>query len=302
MNGEEYDFTSILEKPIVIVTFIFLVVFYIIYTYLTGSPRSSSVEDDYYNVFETGKDSVSVTDSISIFSNTFINIIIFLFILFIIIKGYQVLFNQTITASIEDASTNNPKINIQLNSESDDDVNDDVTEVQSKITRDVYDDIGITHTNQVFNIPGNVHTYDSARALCKAYDGRLASYEEIENSYKKGGEWCNYGWSEGQNIYFPTQMKTYKTLQGIKGHENDCGRPGINGGYIANPYTRFGVNCYGKKPIIKPEEKEIMDTTPSYPLNKKDIWFNEKVEYFKKNLDDILVSPFNKKSWSASLI
>jgi hypothetical protein len=36
-------------------------------------------------------------------------------------------------------------------------------------------------------------------------------------------------------------------LQKIKGHEHDCGRPGVNGGYIANPLVKFGVNCYGNK-------------------------------------------------------
>ena len=38
-----------------------------------------------------------------------------------------------------------------------------------------------------------------------------------------------------QMALYPTQKKTYNKLQTIKGHEHDCGRPGINGGYIANP-------------------------------------------------------------------
>jgi hypothetical protein len=28
---------------------------------------------------------------------------------------------------------------------------------------------------------------------------------------------------------FPTQKETWDKLQKIKGHEHDCGRPGING-------------------------------------------------------------------------
>ena len=298
MSGEEYDFTNILENPVVVITFVFLVVFYMIYTYVTNSSYSTSSNDDYYNVFETNNNVRSFSDNGIVYSNIFINIIIFLFIVVIIIKGYQVLFNQTITASIQDISTNNPKINIHLNEPKyDTEPVNTVDEIQP--VTPIIVDKGI---DQVFNIPGNVYTYDNARALCKAYDGRLASYNEIENSYKNGGEWCNYGWSEGQNIYFPTQEKTYKKLQGIKGHEHDCGRPGINGGYISNPQAKFGVNCYGKKPFMKPDEKEIMDTTPLYPLNKQDIWFNNKVEFFKKQLDKILVSPFNKTSWSASLV
>jgi len=50
------------------------------------------------------------------------------------------------------------------------------------------------------------------------------------------------------------------------------------------------------------DEKEIMDSTPLYPLNKKDVWFNKQVDYFKTQLDNILISPFNKQSWSASFI
>lgn len=296
MSGEEYDFTNILEKPIVIVTFVFLVVFYMIYTYATSSPSSSN--KDYYNVFESENDVYSFSDNESISSGIFAKTIIFLFIIIIIVKGYQILFNKTITASINDFFTNNPKIDIHLN-----------TPPPITSNTPILDKYGLqpvsikeSGVKQVFNVPGNIYTYDNARALCKAYDGRLATYDEIENAYKKGGEWCNYGWSEGQNVYFPTQEKTYNTLQGIEGHENDCGRPGINGGYIANPQVRFGANCYGKKPIITQDEREIMETIPLYPLNKKDIWFNKQVDYFKTQLDRILLSPFNKQSWSASFI
>jgi hypothetical protein len=301
MSGEEYDFTNILEKPIVIVTFVFLVVFYMIYTYATNTSSSSSYDKDYYNVFESGNDVHSFSDNDSISSGIFAKTIIFLFILVIIVKGYQLLFNKTITASISDFFTNKPKIDIHLNTPP--------TPTPTTTNTPILDKYGLQPVSikesgikQVFNVPGNIYTYDNARALCKAYDGRLATYDEIENAYKKGGEWCNYGWSEGQNVYFPTQEKTYNTLQGIEGHENDCGRPGINGGYISNPQVRFGANCYGKKPIITQDEREIMETTPLYPLNKKDVWFNKQVDYFKTQLDRILLSPFNKQSWSASFI
>ena len=48
-----------------------------------------------------------------------------------------------------------------------------------------------------------------------------------------------------QLALFPTQYGKWERLQKIKGHENDCGRPGINGGYIDNPNVKFGINCYG---------------------------------------------------------
>jgi hypothetical protein len=303
MSGEEYDFTNIIDKPIVIIIFVFLVVVYMIYIYATSTSSSSSYGKDYYNVFESDSDYKSFSDNDSISSGIFAKVIIVLFILVVVIKGYQVLFNKTITASFSDFFTNQPKVDIHLNTPV---VDTAPTETNNTPILDKFglEPVSIQEggIKQVFNVPGNIYTYDNAKALCKAYDGRLATYDEIENAYKKGGEWCNYGWSEGQNVYFPTQEKTYNTLQGIEGHENDCGRPGINGGYIDNPKVRFGANCYGRKPLMTQDEKEIMDSTPLYPLNKKDVWFNKQVDYFKTQLDNILISPFNKQSWSASFI
>ena len=99
---------------------------------------------------------------------------------------------------------------------------------------------------------------------------------------------------------FPTQYKHWKRLQKIKGHENDCGRPGINGGYIDNPNIRFGVNCYGHRPKITALESEIMEATPDFPITRQQQKFDEKVKYWKDRLDDILVSPFNATNWSQS--
>jgi len=151
---------------------------------------------------------------------------------------------------------------------------------------------------QVFNIPGNTYGYDDAKALCSAYGARLATYKEVEETYNKGGEWCNYGWSDGQMALFPTQQKTFDKLQGIPGHEHDCGRPGINGGFMSNPAAKFGVNCYGHKPLITQEESDLMKTVPPYPITEKDIAFQHRVDYWKQKLNDVLVSPFNSKIWN----
>jgi hypothetical protein len=153
---------------------------------------------------------------------------------------------------------------------------------------------------QVFNIPGNYYTYNEASALCTAYDSKLATYDQLEKAYNNGAEWCNYGWSADQLALFPTQAKTYDTLQKIKGHENDCGRPGINGGYIANKDIEFGVNCYGKKPQITQEETNLMKIADAYPDNQQDIDFQKNVDLIKANLDNILVSPFNKNMWNSA--
>jgi hypothetical protein len=157
----------------------------------------------------------------------------------------------------------------------------------------------IRFKKQVFNIPGNYYDYDNAKALCKAYGAELATYDQIEKAYNSGAEWCNYGWSANQQALFPTQKKTFDYLQTVSGHENDCGRTGINGGYMANPKLRFGVNCYGNKPKITAEEEELMKTTPAYPQTAQDIAFQKQVDFWKNKIPNILVSPFNKTTWGS---
>ena len=156
----------------------------------------------------------------------------------------------------------------------------------------------IKFEKQVFHIPNNKYTYGDAQALCAAYGSRLASYDEIEKAYKAGGEWCGFGWSKDQMALYPTQKKTYNKLQKIKGHEHDCGRPGINGGFIDNKNVRFGANCYGYKPVINDREKEMMNETQLYPKTKQDIRKEQRIKYWRQKLPEILVAPFNKKKWS----
>jgi len=106
---------------------------------------------------------------------------------------------------------------------------------------------------QVFNVSNNLYTYEEAQEVCRVFDSTLATYDQIESSYQNGGEWCNYGWSDGQMAYFPTQKATWTKLQQNPKTKHSCGRPGINGGFINNPYVKFGVNCYGNKPT-KPDD------------------------------------------------
>jgi hypothetical protein len=204
-----------------------------------------------------------------------------LFVILIIINGFQYFFNVNFTASIKDIFTDKPKIDLTIQQPQ----NESVVP-QLKLTKEVY------------NIPSNNYTYDDSKAICQAYGGKLATYNQVENSYNKGAEWCNYGWSDGQMALFPTQQKTWDKLQAIEGHENDCGRPGVNGGKIDNPNVRFGVNCYGFKPIITPAEQDNMKNIPIYPTSMRDLELQKKLEYWKKRIPEILLSPFNRNSWS----
>lgn len=155
--------------------------------------------------------------------------------------------------------------------------------------------------DEVFNISNNLYTYDDAQAICTSYGARLATYNEMEEAYNKGAEWCNYGWSADQMAFFPTQKSSWDKLQKTKNHKNDCGRPGVNGGYMANPYIRFGVNCYGKKPAASDADKNRMEANKNrvYPKTNEDALLDAKVQFWKNNSDKLLkINSFNNDKWS----
>ena len=77
----------------------------------------------------------------------------------------------------------------------------------------------------------------------------LANINEVIDSFKKGANWCSYGWSEGQMALFPTQKDFWEKLQGDSMRKHECGVPGVNGGYFENKNYHFGANCYGEKTL-----------------------------------------------------
>ena len=221
----------------------------------------------------------------------YLGIIVFIILLGLFITYFdniKYFFSTDVSAVLDNILTTNPELSINVDTSA----NETPIMPSSNIPE-------ITTDEQVFNIPGNYYNYTDAQTLCQAYGSRLANYQEVEDSYNSGGEWCNYGWSDGQMALFPTQTDTYNTLQSETGHEHDCGRPGINGGYIANPNVKFGVNCFGYKPKITSEEEELMKTTPPYPQSAQDIAFQKRVDFWKTKVSDILVSPFNHNSWGS---
>lgn len=153
-------------------------------------------------------------------------------------------------------------------------------------------------TDEVFNVSNNLYTYDDARNICSAYGAKMATYDDMEKAYNGGAEWCNYGWSEGQMAFFPTQKATWSELQKTEKHKNNCGRPGINGGYMANPNIKFGVNCFGKKP--KASDSDLARLNMANPLTPEDLETSAKIKYWKDNADKMLVlNSYDRKKWSA---
>jgi len=219
----------------------------------------------------------------------FIEIVMWGLVVFLVlINGIQYFFKIDVKTAVKNVFSGKPEVDIKIEPEE---------ELKGKVKPGKIDSVSSTF-GEVFNIPGNKYTYDQGKALCKAYGAKIATYTQIEDAYKSGAEWCNYGWSDNQLALFPTQKTTWHNLQKIKGHEHNCGRAGINGGYIKNPNVRFGVNCYGNKPNITEEEQKLMKNSTPYPLTKEDKYINSLVEKYKKNLPEFLVSPFNYKSWN----
>ena len=154
---------------------------------------------------------------------------------------------------------------------------------------------------EVFNIANNIYTYKDAKAVCSVYGARLATYDEIEQAYNDGAEWCNYGWSEGQMIFYPTQKSTWDDLQKDNKTKRKCGRPGVNGGYMKKSTLRFGVNCFGEKPIASDKEISKMNANKDIivPKTKEEKALQAKVQFWKENADKLLtVNSFNRDKWS----
>ena len=254
------------ENPSVIVIVFFIIIFFfIVFSFLGGSSS------------EQGSNSSSSSS---------ISSILYLFIIFAIIYALYIFVGINVFQKISQLIFLKRDVNLNL----------DFSIDKNRFKKSVVPQLKFKP--QTFNIPGNTYNYTDAKALCTAYGARLATYEEVEDTYNSGGEWCNYGWSSDQMALYPTQKTTYENLQKIPGHERDCGRPGVNGGFIENPETKFGVNCFGYKPKITQEEQDLMANSPPYPINQKDIELENRVQYWQENIKDILVAPFNHDNWS----
>ena len=276
------DFNEAAMNPFVILFFLIIIVLYYTFFSSLGQPAEQPISMPHTT------------------SQGFEILLWSLFIILILFNGLQYFFNINVVASLKKFFTAQPELDLRVEmpksvkrEEKEKERKADKKEIKESSTIEE-----ITATPQVFHIPGNEYTYEDADALCQAYGGRLASYPEVSKAHETGADWCSYGWSDNQMALFPTQMEKWEKLQTIPGHEHDCGRPGINGGYIANPNVRFGVNCYGYKPKITNLEAQIMSEQPLYPESEEELEFQKRVDYWKNNISNILVAPFNHETWS----
>ena len=150
--------------------------------------------------------------------------------------------------------------------------------------------ISLFGKKEVFHVANQDYTYEQAKCKCESYNAKLATYDQLVDAYNDGAEWCTYGWSNGQKAYYPTQKCNWekKTPE----DKLKCGNPGLNGGFFADPYLKFGANCYGKKP--KGRISKLNDTVCS-PDN-----YCELPQNFgaSNRLESDEISPFNSNKWN----
>jgi len=235
---------------------------------------------------------VPMTNSTKPSSISFIDIIAWLVFMIVLISDFFIIFldisiaNSLFGGWIHDL--NKPSTDVSAN-------NNKAKDSSSNVAYSSH--IG----DEVFNISNNLYTYEDAAEVCSVYGAKLATYDQVENAYNKGGEWCNYGWSEGQMALFPTQKATWAKLQKSELTKNQCGRPGINGGYMENSGLQFGVNCFGKKPQASDAELRMMAANKNIDisLNSSTPEENARLKFLKENKDTLLVlNPFARGDWS----
>ena len=155
----------------------------------------------------------------------------------------------------------------------------------------------IFRKKEVYHIGNQDYSFNQSKCKCASYGGRLATKDEVTNAYNKGANWCTYGWTEGQNAFYPVQKCYYDELSKDKDFmENSdkyCGKPGLNGGYFSDAELKFGVNCYGVKPagsVVKAKKPSCNES--------KDFCSLPKNSYASSKLSTDEIAPFNDTKWS----
>lgn len=152
---------------------------------------------------------------------------------------------------------------------------------------------------EVFHIPGNKFTFHDAKAVCKAFDSEIASFDQLKEAQQNGASWCSYGWTDDQLALYPTNEKDWNKLKNKSDNKYDCGLPGINGGHIKNTHIKLGANCYGIKPEKSNLEKdlELNENNPLYAKTYKEYVFDKRINQWKDKLGNVMIKGFNNETW-----
>jgi hypothetical protein len=142
---------------------------------------------------------------------------------------------------------------------------------------------------EVYLVNNNIFSKSEVPKVCKAlFNGTAATKEQLNESYNNGANWCNYGWDNDGEAYYPLQDDT---------NNSSCeGSKGLNGGKMPTGDIKLGALCYG----VKPEDCKYSNLTKI----KQDSSFSEgdliMLENYRKKLANggIKITPFNNNAWS----
>lgn len=245
----------------------------------------------YFIISALGNGNSNVGEDTTMKNTSIIEILLCaIFIVIVLLNGFQYFFNTNITTQLTNIFSTSPKIEIS-----------ETVPAESTATGDLGGGPSLKMRKQVYHIPASIYDYDNAKALCQAYGATLANIDQMEEAHKSGAEWCSYGWSDDQMILYPTQKGTWEELQKSNdpSKKNSCGRPGINGGHIADASMKAGVNCYGSKPEMNQGSSKLMANIQNYEAGKMlDPLHEARVQQMKDKINDVVIAPFNKSAWS----
>ena len=167
-NTYDYINNLLLNPSVIIILVIVLILYGVLFMSLGDSILSSQ-----------SSSSVAVPSNSNSNSNSnsgtaiLTIILVAFFIVLIIINGLQYFFGLDIIATLKNLFTENPEVDIKVDTSRAEAIKAPVPEILLR--------------KQVFNIPENDYIYSDAKALCSAYGSRLATYKEVEETYKDGG-------------------------------------------------------------------------------------------------------------------
>jgi len=156
----------------------------------------------------------------------------------------------------------------------------------------------VVETPEVFLVQDGIYSYEEAEPLCRAYGARLATMGDLYDAWRKGADWCTYGWVKGNKAVYPTQKSSWAKLQESDNKETrtKCGLPGLNGGMIRDHSRRFGVHCYGVKPPTW--RNYLANTMAADNLTAEEQEKKAMSSEFRRKLNQYTVAPFSKVRWS----
>jgi len=216
-----------------------------------------------------------------------------------IIQKVRDAFNRPSTP-LEDASKEVSTVNQEPIPPQEEEATTTTQETEHRVTN-IIDKVMPQGRPEVFNVSENDYTFYDAEPLCRALGAELATYDQVKDAWSKGADWCNYGWVKGQAAVYPTQNETWQKVQsGPDENKNSCGAVGLNGGYFENPEMKFGVNCYGPKPLQSQHSQEVMMRKDNIPLSVPALEVDKKTQEYRSQLNSIGLLPFNENKWSTS--